>query len=62
MEVESALMAHRMVAEAAVIARLDDLKGRVLDVGVEGGIAFLGCEGDRVIGEAERYPIHGSSR
>jgi acetyl-CoA synthetase len=30
MEVESALVAHRKVAEAAVVARLDDLKGQAI--------------------------------
>jgi acetyl-CoA synthetase len=30
MEVESALVAHNKVAEAAVVARLDDLKGQAI--------------------------------
>ena len=70
MEVESALVAHHKVAEAAVVARLDDLKGQAIAAfvtlksgnapssGTERGVARVGGQGDRVAGQARRHPLH----
>ncbi len=45
MEVESALVAHERVAEAAVVGRKDDIKGEAI-------VAFVICKGERPVGEA----------
>ncbi len=45
MEVESALVAHDKVAEAAVVGRKDDIKGEAI-------VAFVICKGERPVGEA----------
>ena len=70
MEVESALVAHEAVAEAAAVGRPDDLKVQAIfglrhsparpraDSGVERGTAALGSEGNRCPGQARRHPLH----
>ena len=45
MEVESALVAHDKVAEAAVVGRKDDIKGEAI-------VAFVICKGERPVGDA----------
>ncbi|MDH5633030.1 MAG: acetate--CoA ligase [Gammaproteobacteria bacterium] len=45
MEVESALVAHERVAEAAVVGRPDDIKGEAI-------FAFVVCKGPRPTGDA----------
>jgi len=44
MEVESALVAHETVVEAAVVGRPHDVKGEAI-------VAFVICKGDRPVGE-----------
>ena len=44
MEVESALVAHEAVVEAAVVGRPHDVKGEAI-------VAFVICKGDRLVGE-----------
>ena len=44
MEVESALVAHKTVVEAAVVGRPHDIKGEAI-------VAFVICQGDRPVGE-----------
>ena len=44
MEIESALVAHPRVAEAAVVGRPHDIKG-------EAAVAFVVCRGDRPTGD-----------
>ena len=44
MEIESALVAHEKVAEAAVVGRPDDIKGEAI-------VAYVICKGDRPTGE-----------
>ena len=70
MEVESALVAHPKVAEAAVVGRPDDLKGQAIcrirlarkrqpaQRRAEGRAAQVGREGDRLAGAAGRYPLY----
>ncbi len=69
MEIESALVAHPKVAEAAVVGRPDDIKGQAVAafVTLEGGVnvhartqgraARLGRQGDRLHGQARRHPL-----
>jgi acetyl-CoA synthetase len=45
MEIESALVAHEAVVEAAVVGRPHELKGEAV-------VAFVICHGDRPVGEA----------
>jgi acetyl-CoA synthetase len=45
MEVESALVAHERIAEAAVVGRPHDIKGEAI-------VAFVICKGERPTGEA----------
>ena len=64
MEIESALVAHPKVAEAAVVGRPDEIKGQAvaafvtLEMGIrpfagaERRAARLGGEGDRLHGQA----------
>ena len=64
MEIESALVAHPKVAEAAVVGRPDDIKGQAVAafVTLEGGVtaiartqgraARLGRQGNRLHGQA----------
>ena len=70
MEVESALVAHPKVAEAAVVGRPDELKGQAISAfviarkrqlsqrGVEGRAAQVGLEGDRLAGASGRYSLY----
>ncbi len=70
MEIESALVAHEKVAEAAVVGRPDEMKGQAvaafvtLEMGhepsprAEGRAAAVGGEGDRLDGEAGRHSLH----
>ena len=44
MEIESALVSHDRVAEAAVVGRPDEIKGEAV-------VAFVICKGDRPVGE-----------
>ncbi|MGF1545972.1 MAG: acetyl-coenzyme A synthetase, partial [Thiotrichales bacterium] len=44
MEIESALVAHPRVAEAAVVGRPDPLKGEAV-------VAFVICKGERPLGD-----------
>ncbi len=50
MEIESALVAHEAVAEAAVVGRPHDVKGESI-------VAFVVCKGDRPEGEAAEAMI-----
>lgn len=45
MEVESALVAHKAVVEAAVVGRPHDVKGEAI-------VAFVICQGERPVGDA----------
>jgi acetyl-CoA synthetase len=45
MEVESALVAHKAVVEAAVVGRPHEVKGEAI-------VAFVICQGDRPVGDA----------
>ncbi len=70
MEVESALVAHEAVAEAAVVGRPDELKGQAISAFVtleqgrqaiertERRVAQVGRERNRRPGQARRYPLH----
>ena len=70
MEVESALVAHPKVAEAAVVGRPDELKGQAISAFVtlesghqpseaaEGRAAQVGLERDRLARPARRHPLH----
>ena len=70
MEVESALVAHPKVAEAAVVGRPDELKGQAIaafvsleqrqraERGAEGGAAQVGGEGDWRAGAAGRSAVY----
>ena len=72
MEIESALVAHEKVAEAAVVGRPDETKGQAVAAfvtlesaisavsGVEGRAARLGSERNRFDGEAGRHSLHRS--
>jgi acetyl-CoA synthetase len=51
MEVESALVAHEKVVEAAVVSRPHDVKGEAI-------VAFVICQGERPVGEeAEKMAL-----
>ena len=70
MEIESALVAHPKVAEAAVVGRPDEMKGQAIAAfvtleqghepsdGVEAGAAAVGGEGDWSAGAAGRPALH----
>ena len=70
MEIESALVANPMVAEAAVVGRPDDVKGQAVSafVTLKSGQAPseenknllrpVGGQGDRPDCQARRYPVH----
>ena len=73
MEIESALVAHPKVAEAAVVGRPDDIKGQAVAAfvtlesgsqptpGAEGRAARMGRERNRLHGQARRHPLHRSA-
>ena len=70
MEVESALVSHPKVAEAAVVGRPDEIKGTAIvcfvtlkagqpfDPNLAAGAARTGREGDRRDRAARRHPLH----
>ncbi len=73
MEIESALVAHGKVAEAAVVGRPDEMKGQAVAAfvtlemghrtfaGAERRVAAVGGEGDWLDGQARRHSLHRST-
>ncbi|HBS26357.1 MAG TPA: acetyl-coenzyme A synthetase, partial [Gammaproteobacteria bacterium] len=50
MEVESALVAHERVAEAAVVGKKHEIKGEAI-------VAFVICKGDRPVGDEAKAMV-----